>query len=134
MLWRADVCEQPMYRRVSLEDVWRTRFAESIMCGQPGRPEYFAVIATLFSSDVGLLDPHSERIEHINYYHFYIFRGFTFFIKVDQRPTPEPFRDTILRDRKAFVVLRRDVSTGERRVIANVLARDARENLARDRD
>ena len=77
-LWRADACDHVFYKRVDLGGKWRKRLSEGIRQRDPGPPYYFAVTATLFPMDVGLMNPHGEKIGGITYCRFYIYRGFTF--------------------------------------------------------
>lgn len=70
-----------------------------------------------------MADPHSERFSGVNYYRFYVYGGFTFFIKLDQRKTPAALSATILNDRGVFLVPRRDLSKGERRMMDRILKR-----------
>ena len=69
-----------------------------------------------------MADPHRERYYGVNGYRFYVYGGFTFFIKVDQRKQPEQLVPLTLREGHPFVVIRRRFSTGERRAFTQMLA------------
>ena len=128
MLWRADGCDHEVFKRVDLGEKWRGRLACSLRLRDPGCADYFAVTATLFDEkddkeDYGrgfMADPHFERYAGVNWYRFYVNGGFTFFVKVDQRKQREWLVPLTLRQGQPFVVQRRPLSKGERRMVARI--------------
>jgi hypothetical protein len=124
MLWRANESSRPIFKRINLGEKWRTALTQAILAGDPGPPEFFAIIAALFKSDIHksfLVDPHPERFGHINYVRFYIYGGFTFLIKVDQRPSDSAFAPGILAPGKPLAVILRNPSPSEQRAFSNIL-------------
>ena len=126
MLWRADACDHELFSRVNLGDKWRDSLAESIRSRTPGCVDYFAVTATLFNeNDYGkkfIADPHLEKYKGINYYRFYVYGGFTFFIKVDKRKQSKALEPLSLKEGESFAVLRRKFSEGERERLRDIAA------------
>ena len=122
MLWRADACDHEFFKRVNLGEKWRKRLTESIRLREPGCADYFAITATLFDEkddeeDYGqkiLADPHRENVCGVNWYRFYVYGGFTFFIKVDRRKLPKELAQLALREDEPFAILRRKFSNSER--------------------
>lgn len=122
MLWRADACSHEFYKGVDLGEKWRRSLTKSIRLRKPGGIDYFAVTATLFDEkddkeDYGQIitaDPHPVSMFDFNWYRFYVYGGFTFFIKVDQRKLPDELARYALRKDEPFTILRRKFSNGER--------------------
>ncbi len=121
MLWRADACGYEFFKRVNLGEKWRRSLTKSIRLREPGDVDYFAVTATLFDEkddkeDYGqiiMANPHRENVCGVNWYRFYVYGGFTFFIKVDQRKLPDELARYALREGEPFTILRRKFSNGE---------------------
>ena len=122
MLWRADACDHEFFKRVNLGEKWRRNLTKSIRLRKPGCVDYFAVTATLFDEkddkeDYGqiiMAAPHRVNMSDSNWYRFYVYGGFTFFIKVDQRKLPDELARYALRKDEPFTILRRKFSNGER--------------------
>ena len=129
MLWRADACDHGMYKRVNLGEKWRKRLTDSLRARDPSDADYFAVTATLFygrddEENYGqavMFDPHPENCAGVNRYRFYVYGGFTFFIKVDQRKQLEKLAALTLKQGKPLAVPRRKFSPGERSQSAKIL-------------
>ncbi len=125
MLWRADASSRPVFKRINLGDKWRPALTSAILAGDPGPPEFFAVAASLFKKDIlktFLADPHPEKYERINHVRFYVYGGFTFLIKVDQRPPPKFLEHMILAEGRPFPLVLRDLSPSERIALHNVVS------------
>ena len=121
MLWRADACERKFFDGINLGDKWRKTLTASVRRQAPGFDDDFAVIATLF--DKGKLGsemlhpPVRTRFKDRNFYSFYLYRGFTFFIKVDQRKLLPECVPLTLRKGEPFPIVRREFSLGEMKTL-----------------
>lgn len=125
LLWRAHACEHDLYARIDLGDKWAEELADCLRNRDPKTPEYVAVCASWFNEEVGkhyMADPHPERYEGVNHVRFYVYGGFTFLIKVDQRKSPTSMRNLMLREDGSLPVLARRLSPSERRVAGNIFA------------
>ncbi|MFC1818244.1 hypothetical protein ACFL0B_04000 [Thermodesulfobacteriota bacterium] len=89
VLWRASISNHKFYNRVILGP-YEEEARNMILANEPGPEDDFAVVVAKFSDPEfkGMLDPHLDRYENINFYRFYM-TGFVVYIKVDKRNTPE---------------------------------------------
>ena len=126
MLWRGDACEHKFYGGIDLSDKWRNRLTESVRCQSPGADDDFAVAATLFDEDQygsgGLRPCVPNKIRggdgYRNCYSFHVYRGFTFFIKVDQRKQLSEWVPLTLKKDEPFLrILRRKFSKDEMKTL-----------------
>jgi hypothetical protein len=125
MLWRADASSRPIFKRIDLGNGHRGQLRQAILNGDPGSSQFFAVAASLFKSDIHktfLADPHPEQYAGVDHVRFYVYGGFTFLIKVDDRDSPDFLRQTVLTGGRPFPLILRDPSPSERQAFANVLA------------
>jgi hypothetical protein len=95
VLWRASVSNHVMFANVDLgprELILR----ESIWNSDPGDVDHFGVVLQAFdSTNVGILNPHSERFSGVRFCRFYLAHVLAF-IKVDSRRFEDPFRSMAL--------------------------------------
>ena len=122
MLWRADACERKFFDKINLGEQWRKKLTASVRRQSPGSDDDFAVIATLFDEDIFgsdmLQQPVRTRFKDRNFYKFHVYRGFTFFIKVDQRKQPSGWAaEATLRHDEPFPIVRRKFSQGEMKTL-----------------
>ena len=121
MLWRADACERKFFDEIDLGDKWRKTLTASVRRQAPGFDDDFAVTATLFDEgELGskmLHPPERTRFMDRNFYKFYLYRGFTFFIKVDQRKLLPECVPLTLRKGEPFPIVRREFSLGEMKTL-----------------
>jgi hypothetical protein len=107
VLWRAAVSNRDFFAHVDIgphEDTLRN----TILHGDPGDPEFYSVIVARFPAAAGLLNPHRERWEGINFYRLYM-REYMVLVKVDSRPTPEPWSSFTLGATPNLIVIARDL-------------------------
>jgi hypothetical protein len=125
LLWRASVSTHDFYRRVSTGP-FEQELRKMIATAEPGAPEAFAVILARFDEPAytGMLDPHLERYDGINYVRFYL-AGFVAYIKVDRRPPPDPLSDFIVRDDAPITVLLRSARDSKDGAVMRDIARSA---------
>ena len=125
LLWRANACQHPLFRRVQLGEKWTDVLTNFLTNEDPGTSEDFSVSASWFTDDVArffMADPHREKYDQINYYRFYVYGGFTFLIKVDQRRSTQKFAEFQLDESGELAVLARRLSPSESRVANRVLS------------
>ena len=117
MLWRADACERKFFDKINLGEQWRKKLTASVRRQSPGSDDDFAVIATLFDEDIFgsdmLQQPVRTRLKDRNFYMFYVYRGFTFFIKVDRRKRLPEWVPLTLRKDEPFPIVRCKFSQSE---------------------
>jgi len=125
LLWRASISNHEFYRRVSV-GAFEDELRHMITNQEPGDAEAFAVTLARFDNPAvtGMLDPHLERYEGINYCRFYL-AGFVAYVKVDHRAPPEFLRDFVLRDGAPIVVLARSASGSKDTVVMRDIAQAA---------
>jgi len=109
LLWRASASSQPYYARISLGSV-ESKAKELILNRNPGTREQFSVTLAKFDHPLGtgMLDPHKERPEGINYCRFYL-GGYVAYIKTDSRPGVAHLRDFALSPSGPLYVIARDL-------------------------
>ena len=121
MLWRADACDHEFFDKINLGDKWRKTLTASVRRQAPGFDDDFAVTATLFDEgELGskmLHPPERTRFMDRNFYKFYLYRGFTFFIKADQRKLLPECVPLTLRKGEPFPIVRREFSLGEMKTL-----------------
>jgi hypothetical protein len=107
LLWRSSISTHPFYRRISLGPYNET-LRDMILANDPGHPEKFAITLAKFSDPElkGMLDPHAEKIEGVNYCRFYL-TGFVAYIKVDRRSPPKYFRSFMITENPPITVILR---------------------------
>jgi hypothetical protein len=129
VLWRASVSTQEMFSRVDVGSTHERRLREMICRNDPGDADDYAVWLTVFD------DPEAQRVvlqptaqkalgegSYINAYRFVI-AAYTMWIKVDQRPTPDPWKQAILRPGADVPVMVRNWRTSrERKDVLRVAA------------
>ena len=127
MLWRADACDHGLFGRVNLGTRWRDILASNILSETPGNADFFSVTASLFDEgeygQLFMADPHPERYSGVNYYRFYIYGGFTFFVKVDQRKQPAKLGPLSMSEGNQLVVIRRKFSKSEKKLMGSILGK-----------
>lgn len=108
LLWRASVSTHKFYQRISAGP-FEQKLKEMILSEDPGPPLLFAVTLAKFSDPAvtGVLDPHRDKFEGINYCRFYL-TGFVAYIKVDRRSVPNFLKDLYLRPDTPIPVILRD--------------------------
>jgi hypothetical protein len=108
LLWRASVSTHKFYQRISAGP-FEQKLKEMILGEDPGPPLLFAVTLAKFSDPAvtGVLDPHRDKFEGINYCRFYL-TGFVAYIKVDRRSVPDFMKDLYLRPDTPIPVILRD--------------------------
>ncbi len=120
VLWRAGVSTHPMYSRVKLgqhEEILRNM----LITNNPGTPEQYSV--TIFrwrdaQLDQCMLDPHREKLNHINCYRIYCGK-YILSVKVDKRKGI-PFPDLHLMPDKPLIIIARDlVGSDEYKIMQN---------------
>lgn len=105
-LWRASVSSNPFYSGVSVGQRHEARLRELIVAGSPGDPDEYSVLLGTYNdreATAVVLPPISLRFRHMSAYRFFI-AGFTFQIKVDQRPVPEELRPYVLQEGRPLAV------------------------------
>ncbi len=123
LLWRASVSNHKFYRRISVgpyEEILRGM----LLTEDPGTAEKFAVTLARFSDPqfTGMLDPHAERYEGVNYCRFYL-TGFVAYIKVDRRPPPSFLRDFVISEDSQITVILRDLHESKDGAVMKAIAR-----------
>ena len=108
LLWRAHASDDPFFKRVKLGP-HESKLKASIRSSSPLHADDFAVHIARFDVDgkTGILEPHAQRFDGVNYYQFYI-AEYICYIKVDRRKVPYPFDRFILCPRKPLIILLRD--------------------------
>jgi len=125
MLWRAKKSSRPMFTRVSIGGRWNDALTAALNQNDPREAEIFSVSVARFRENEEqrvTFDPHRERISGVNFTRFYVYGGYTFIIKVDQRPTIDSFTEVMLRPDRDLCVLLRNWSPSERRVVQSIMA------------
>ncbi len=120
LLWRASVSGHEFYGRVSV-GAFEGELQQMIRSLEPGNEEAFAVTIAKFDHPAltGMLDPHPERYESINYCRFYL-AGFVAYIKVDRRVPPEFLRDFVLRPNAPLTILARSARSKDTAVMREI--------------
>ena len=126
MLWKADQSNEPFFAQVDLGEKWRKDLTSRIQNESPLGSADYAVSAMKFEDqelrgiediwDKYLSCPFPQRCAGVNFYRFYIFGGFIFLIKVDQRRPPRNLEPLILSEGEPFVVRRHQPTDGEKKV------------------
>lgn len=129
LVWRASVSTHPFYERIRLgphEEVVK-RLVEH---RDPGDAEDFSVILARFDHPLGasILDPHPEKIYQVNYCRFYL-AGYIAYVKVDKRPTPEPFSKLILRYGMPTCIICRTLENSKEWPLIHEIAQVANQRL-----
>jgi hypothetical protein len=99
-----------------------------IATGYPGISEDFAITLAKFDEPqfVGMLDPHIERYDGVNYCRFYL-TGFVAYVKVDHRPAPAAFRELVIRgDRPITLPVRSLHASKDGAVVKDIARRTSR--------
>ena len=109
LLWRASISTQPFFKLISLGPHEET-LRQMIIQHDPGSPEDYAVTLGRFEDPEaqGMLNPHSELFEGINYCRFYL-TGVVAYIKVDHRPSVSPLRDFTIKENEPITVIIRSL-------------------------
>lgn len=109
VLWRASVSCQPFFEEVSLgpfEDTARQLITEE----RPGSEDDFSVVLATFDDPVTtpFLNPDLVRWDGVSHYRFYL-GNYVAHIKADDRKTPKPYYDFIVRETPPLYVISRDL-------------------------
>ena len=113
-----------MQAALGLFPAFEAELRAMIADANPGAAETFAVTLARFDHPAfrGMLDPHPERYDGVNYCRFYL-AGFVAHIKVDRRPPPEFLSDFIIRDGVPIVVLLRSARGSKDTAVMRDIAR-----------
>lgn len=128
VLWRAAATTHPFFRRTKLGP-HELSIRQMLLAGDPGSPEQYSVhLATYWDKPdgPGMLDPQATRFAGVNYYRMYV-GPYIVYLKIDKRPTPEPFDEGQLRPNAPLVVYAREfASSNERPAMLRVAQQHAR--------
>ena len=121
LLWRAGVSSHEMFDGIDLgphESVLR----QSLLAREPGDINYFSVLLQAFSdtTNVGILNPHSTRLEGIRFYRFYVAHVIAH-IKVDARPLPDPFDKLAFAEGRNLIVLSKSFHSSQEKTVMRSL-------------
>ena len=125
MLWRAHVSSQPMYHRISLRSETYTALTSAVLSGNPGSPSDFSITITLFNNSIERLfmaDPHPQDFMGVEHIRFYVYGGFTFFIKLGDAPTLAETNDLHLQPSKPLKIIMKPLSPTERKLAQRLLS------------
>jgi hypothetical protein len=108
LLWRASISKEPMYEQVKLGSTHTNRILSMLKAMNPGTADDYSVVVEKFDdpeSCVVHLQTKRGRVKPsgIAFYRF-SGAGYSFFIKVDSRPTPELFRSLMLAPDSPFLI------------------------------
>jgi hypothetical protein len=106
LLWRASQSSHKFFRRIDLGP-HEPLLKKALIDADPGDPDFYAVILARFPKPLGVLDPHNERLDGVNFCRICL-AGFVAYIKVDNRPTPESFQDFTLKPERPLLLIARD--------------------------
>jgi len=106
VLWRASRSTHDFFSSVDLGS-HEVTVREAILSGNPGDAEPYAVVLARFPQQLGMLNPHSTRFSDVNFVQIYL-AEYVAYLKVDQRLTPEPFREFVFTPGAPLVILGRD--------------------------
>ncbi len=97
----------------------------AIKQGDPGSIDFFGIVLQAFdSTNVGLLNPRSERFSGVRFCRFYLSHIIAF-IKVDTRPFAEPFSSIALGPGRPLVLVQKNfLSSPERGVMRRLFLAD----------
>ena len=125
ILWRASVSSHYFYSRVKLGP-YQNMAREMILKKDPGSAEDFSVLVAKFSDPnvTGILDPHIDRFDGINFYRFYM-TGFVIYIKVDKRSAPEFMKQLLIREGNPLWIILRDLHKSKDGQIMKQIAANA---------
>jgi len=109
VLWRASVSRHPFFKNIDLgsfEDIAKQQIIEMA----PGNADDFSVILAAFNAPTvkPSLDPALATWTDVRHYQFYL-GDCVAYIKADERKTPEPFHDLVLKETPPFLVISRDL-------------------------
>jgi len=122
VLWRAAVSGHDFFSRVSLGP-FEAPLRSMLLNRDPGSPETFAVTLSIFDDPgrIGMLDPHRDRYDGINYFRFYM-AHFVSYIKVDRRPPPKFLKEFYLKPGEPLIVIiRHSLQSKDVRVMRKVV-------------
>jgi hypothetical protein len=127
VLWRASISDQYFYKRVNI-GAYESVLREMILSNNPGAPEDFPVVIAKFGDPnvTGMLDPHKDNFDGINFYRFYI-TGFVIYVKVDKGKMPEflePFY--IRRGQPIWIILRDLHRSKDGKIMKNIMTKGMR--------
>ncbi len=108
LLWRASISTHKFFKRISLgsqESILR----DMILTQNPGPPELYGVTLARFETRAanGMLDPHPETFDGVNYCRFYL-TGYVVYIHTDDKPAFSVLSDFIIKETGPITVLIRD--------------------------
>jgi hypothetical protein len=109
LLWRASASSNNFYSLIST-GVFEEKLKRMILDNDPGDQNSFSIIITKFDNEklaTGILSPHKEKLDGINYNSFYL-GGFKVFIKVDSRESSELMKDFIMKPNSPLYIIVRN--------------------------
>jgi hypothetical protein len=135
VLWRANESSLPFFGKVSLGPYRRPLF-EMIYAGDPGQPETFSVLLSVFTNNnvipaIGtpILDPHRERWDGVNAYRL-SFGVVTAYVKVDRAIFGDSFNRLVLRPNEPLTFIAREFGEASERHVARSIARSPQNQRA----
>jgi hypothetical protein len=134
VLWRATVSGHNFFSRVSLGP-FEVPLRSMLLNGDPGSPETFAVTLSRFDDPgrIGMLDPHRDRYDGINYFRFYL-AHFVSYIKVDKRPPPDSLKELYLKPGEPLIIIfRNSLRSKDVRVMRNVVVKSLQQSTSNQR-
>lgn len=123
VLWRASVSTHPMFAKVDLGPR-NGPLKQSILSGDPGDMNHFGVVLEAFDdNNVGMLDPHPERVLGLRFIRFYLSHVIAF-LKVDSQLFVDPLDHIALAPGKPLVLLQKPfMGSKERRAMIRLVQR-----------
>jgi hypothetical protein len=131
LLWRASVSGQEFYRKVKLGP-YEPAAKRLLECRHPGSAQQFAVTLAKFDDRLaeGILDPHPEKWDGINYYRFYL-GGYVAYVKADRRSAPKPHSDFLLTPERPLRIIRRRLEGSSELSLMHKIAAAAQKRLSK---
>lgn len=111
VLWRASVSTDPTFALVDLGP-HEASVREAIRSGSAAMVPQVGVVLAAFPKDLGMLNPHRDRLEDVNFVRFYLER-FVAYVKVDGRAMPGSLSDFQLRAGSPLIVLARELDSAK---------------------
>jgi hypothetical protein len=124
VLWRAHASTRPEFGRVQLGP-HEPKIRGLLLNSHPGTPEEYSVhIVKWIDDEFGpvFMDPFREAYEGVNYYRIYSGR-YVLYVKVDQQPSCETFREMQLGQNKKLTVIVRELKKSKEWPLMQQIAR-----------
>jgi len=124
VLWRISVSTHRMFSGIALGPLEET-LRMAIWNAEPGDANFFGVVLQAFdTTDVGILNPGSERFGHLRFCRIYLSHVIAF-IKVDSRSFDDPFLSLALRPNSPLVLASKKFATSpEKRIMTKLVVGD----------